>query len=179
MTISPLNQIGSYDTYFNYTFKASDKSEFSDTIENITEKNSNTVSKVNRDEGITFFGFNGDTDFARIYRAENYSSDNPIYVIEGSANGKEYKTSMNVKEINPNNASQVEMGILHTHLCLNGEIPKGFDSFHCGRYEKQSMYDKKDYLSYIKWLTDCQFSSNNMIMYSILNTQYKAYSKYC
>jgi len=181
LSISQINQfnpINSYGNYFSKTKKSS-KGSFAENIKNNIEENPDDDSKVNKDEGITFFGFNGDTDRATIYRAENYSDDNPVYVIEGVADGKEYKTYMNVNDVNPGNASQVEMGVLHTHLCLTGEIPK--DSlFNCSRYDKnQSMYDKKDYLSYIKWLTDCQFSSNNMIMYSILNTQYKAYLKYC
>ena len=154
------------------------ENSFTDSV-NKTEENSDNISKVNKDKGIALFGFNDDIDYVHIYRAENYSSDNPIYVIEGSVNGKKYTTYMNVNAINPRNASQAEMGVLHTHLCLTGEIPEGFDSFHCSRYENQSMYDKKDYLSYIKWLTDCQFSSHNMIIYSILNIRYKSYSKYC
>ncbi len=173
-------QSKNYDnSYFKSKSKEFTEASFTEDVKNNIDENSDNISKVNRDEGITFFGFNGDTDFARIYRAENYSSDNPVYVIEGSANGKKYTTYMNVNDVDPRNASLVEMGILHTHLCLTGEIPKGFDSFNCGYYKKVSMYDKKDYLSYMKWLTDCQLSSNNMIMYSILNTQYKAYSKYC
>lgn len=164
------------DSYFKSKSKELTETSFAENVKNNIEENSDNVLKVNRDEGITLFGFNGDTDYARVYRAEDYSADNPIYVIEGSADGKKYKTYMNVNDVNPRNASEVEMAVLHSHLMINGEIPKD-GLFHCDR--GKSMYDKKDQLSYIKWLTECQLSSNNMIMYSILKTQYEAYSKYC
>jgi len=161
--------------------KVSNENKFSDNIKNKTEKISDNVSKAADEGGIILLVVHSydKGDYADIRRSKNYSEDNPVYKVKGMANGKKYEKYVNINDINPKNASLVEMGILHTHLSLNGEIPDGLSRFHCSQEEGETMYDKRDYLSRIKWLTDCQFSSNNMIMYSILNTQYKAYLKYC
>lgn len=47
---------------------------------------------------------------ANVYRAEGFSKENPVYIVKGTdINGNDYERKINVKDINPNHCSYVEV----------------------------------------------------------------------
>lgn len=55
-----------------------------------------------------------------IYRADNYSEDNPIYVIKGlDKNGTPYEQEIDAGKINPNHCSYNEMMVLNIERAIH------------------------------------------------------------
>ncbi len=53
---------------------------------------------------------------ANVYRADDYSEDNPVYLVKGiDKNGKKYEQTVDVGKVNPNNCSYTEMLALNAH----------------------------------------------------------------
>ena len=53
---------------------------------------------------------------ANIYRADDYSEDNPLYLVKGTdKNGNEYEQTVDVSKVNPNSCSYTEMLALNAH----------------------------------------------------------------
>ena len=110
-----------------------------------------------------------------IYRSDNYSKDNPIYVIKGlDANGNAYEWEIDASKINPNQCSYNEMMVLnaetgHTSpsdylhsVAMRDKSGTGsyFEAANYIAYAKEVMSDMKTlgswdlYLSYDKWIND-------------------------
>ncbi|MCL1894374.1 MAG: hypothetical protein FWG02_09100 [Holophagaceae bacterium] len=51
-----------------------------------------------------------------VYRAEGFDEKNPIYIIRGIHEGKNYETILCINKINPNHASEIEIFALIFHL---------------------------------------------------------------
>lgn len=53
---------------------------------------------------------------ANVYKADNYSEDNPLYLVKGiDKNGNEYEQTVDVRKVNPNSCSYTEMLALNAH----------------------------------------------------------------
>ena len=53
---------------------------------------------------------------ANVYRADDYSEDNPVYLVKGTdKNGKEYEQTVDVSKVNPNSCSYTELLALNAH----------------------------------------------------------------
>ena len=53
---------------------------------------------------------------ANVYRADDYSEENPLYLIKGmDKNGNEYEQTVDVSKVNPNSCSYKEMLALNAH----------------------------------------------------------------
>ena len=53
---------------------------------------------------------------ANVYRADDYSEDNPLYIVKGmDKNGNEYEQTVDVSKVNPNSCSYTEMLALNAH----------------------------------------------------------------
>ena len=53
---------------------------------------------------------------ANVYRADDYSEDNPVYLIKGTdKNGNEYEQTVDVSKVNPNSCSYTELLALNAH----------------------------------------------------------------
>lgn len=110
-----------------------------------------------------------------IYKADNYSKSNPVYVIKGlDSDGNRFEQKINAQEINPNNCSYNEFMILnietgHTKPSdyLRAAVTRdkaGVSSFFDKRdfiaYAQFAMNDQKrlgnwtGYLMYDKWIND-------------------------
>lgn len=112
---------------------------------------------------------------ANVYRADNYSEDNPVYLVKGiDKNGKEYEQTVDVSKVNPDSCSYTEMLALNAHTgnrsdgnFLTMSILKdksGSASF----FEKagylsaayqlmsdmQTLGNREGYLRYDKWIHD-------------------------
>lgn len=110
-----------------------------------------------------------------IYKAENYSKDNPLYIIKGlDANGNEFEEMIDAGSINPNGCSYNELMVLN----LETEHTSPSDYLHAAvvrdKAGTDSYFDTADYaacieavmkdmktlgewdsyLSYDKWIQD-------------------------
>lgn len=111
---------------------------------------------------------------ASVYRADEYTEDNPIMLVVGvDSNGKKYEQKVNPKEVNPRNASYIEMVALSTYMCKAG-LTNGTEP---GVYAKD-YFSKEDYLSALEDLTLCQLSSKNMQAYQYLSKKLLAYKDF-
>ena len=53
---------------------------------------------------------------ANVYRADDYSEDNPVYLVKGmDKNGNGYEQTVDVSKVNPNSCSYTEMLALNAH----------------------------------------------------------------
>ena len=53
---------------------------------------------------------------ANVYRADDYSEDNPLYIVKGmDKNGNEYEQTVDVSKVSPNSCSYTEMLALNAH----------------------------------------------------------------
>ncbi len=53
---------------------------------------------------------------ANVYRADNYSEENPLYIVKGmDKNGNEYEQTVDVSKVSPNSCSYTEMLALNAH----------------------------------------------------------------
>lgn len=53
---------------------------------------------------------------ANVYRADDYSKDNPVYLVKGiDKSGNEYEQTVDVSKVNPNRCSYTEMLALNAH----------------------------------------------------------------
>lgn len=112
---------------------------------------------------------------ANIYRADEYSADNPFYIVKGiDQNGNKYEQIVDVRKINPNNCSYTEMLVLNVHTghtlgsdflkmarikekAGNSSYTEKLDYMQIARVlmnEMKMVRCQKDYLSYDKWLRD-------------------------
>lgn len=108
-----------------------------------------------------------------IYKADNYSEDNPIYLLKGlDADGNAFEQEVDASKINPNNCSYNELMVLNVetgHTSPSDYLhsvatrdKSGTDSFfetsNYIEYAKEAMNDMKtagswdSYLSYDKWI---------------------------
>ncbi len=112
---------------------------------------------------------------ANVYRADNYSEENPLYLIKGTdKNGNEYEQTVDVSKVNPNSCSYTEMLALNAHTgnksdsnFLSMAIMKdkaGTASYHekadwlSAAYalmdEMKTLGNWDGYLRYGKWIND-------------------------
>jgi hypothetical protein len=108
-----------------------------------------------------------------IYKAENYSADNPLYLIKGlDANGNEFEQEIDASKINPSRCSYNELMVLnletgHTSpsdylhaVAVRDKAGTGsyFEKADYLAYAQAAMKDQKtmgnwaSYLSYDKWI---------------------------
>jgi hypothetical protein len=57
-----------------------------------------------------------------VTKAKDYSEENPTYVVSGKYKGESYETVVNANDVNPGDASSIEMSALMAHLKEKGVI---------------------------------------------------------
>lgn len=85
---------------------------------------------------------------ANIYRAEQYTKDNPIYVVKGlDANGREFSYEVDAAKINPNRCSYNELMVLNVET--GGNTPENYLHAVAMRDKAgvSSYFEQADYLS--------------------------------
>lgn len=108
-----------------------------------------------------------------IYKADNYSEDNPIYLLKGlDAKGNAFEQEVDASKINPNNCSYNELMVLNVetgHTSPSDTLhavavrdksgtDSYFDATNYMAFAKEVMNDMKtmgswdSYLSYDKWI---------------------------
>lgn len=110
---------------------------------------------------------------ANVYKAENYTEDNPVYIVKGrDINGNDYEQEINVNDINPNKCSYIEVlawsvhtgnGTPENYLKLSrmreeAKEASFLDAIDFAKIVNKLMEEMKkvgalsDYLEYKKWL---------------------------
>lgn len=114
-----------------------------------------------------------------IYRADNYSEDNPIYIIRGlDAEGNEFEKEIDAGKINPNNCSYNELMVLNVET--GHTSPK--DIIHAvaarDKANIKSYFDQKDYISYANEVMKDYKTLGNWDSYLAINKWIKSIMDY-
>lgn len=88
-----------------------------------------------------------------VYRAEDFSEENPIYIVKGTdGNGNEYEEKIDVSKVNPNNCSYKEMLVLGIHTGKKSDSLFFSMSILKDKAASASYSDKADYMSMLSEL---------------------------
>lgn len=101
-----------------------------------------------------------------IYRADDYSRENPVYRIVGlDAEGNEFRKEIDASKINPSHCSYNELMVLNVE---NGHTSDR-DRLHAAvvrdKAQADSFFDRKNYLMYIQKVMDEQKLMGNWASY--------------
>ncbi len=151
MSIGILNGIGA-NTYLQTenTAKGGKIEEgFSDKVMKCVGAGGQTVSMCS--DALMSYASPQTGESINIYKAENYSADNPLYIIKGlDANGNEFEQEIDAGKINPNLCSYNELMVLN--LETGHTSPK--DYLHAvavrDKAGADSYFEKKNYIAYAK-----------------------------
>ena len=92
---------------------------------------------------------------ANVYRADDYSEDNPVYLVKGmDKNGNEYEQTVDVSKVNPNSCSYTEMLALNAHTGNRSDSNFLSMAIMKDKAGTASYHEKADYLSAASALMD-------------------------
>ena len=92
---------------------------------------------------------------ANVYKAEDYSEDNPVYLVKGmDKNGNEYEQAVDVSKVNPNSCSYTEMLALNAHTRNKSDSNFLSMAIMKDKAGTASYHEKADYLSAVSALMD-------------------------
>jgi hypothetical protein len=57
-----------------------------------------------------------------VFRVDDFNEGDPVYIVKGIHNGQNYEIVVNIHDLIPNNASEIEITALLTHLREDGII---------------------------------------------------------
>lgn len=113
-----------------------------------------------------------------VYKAENYSVEEPWMYVKGmDTDGNYYEQKVNVKEVNPRNASFTEIQALNSYLELQGKLKTQSLSF----FPRENNDDlvKRDYMSLLEDWRDMQKSVGNWAGYKKFSDVCNAFASFC
>ena len=85
---------------------------------------------------------------ANVYRADDYSEDNPVYLVKGTdKNGNKYEQTVDVSKVNPNSCSYTEMLALNAHTGNKSDSNFMTMSILKDKMDSASYHEKADYMS--------------------------------
>lgn len=120
-----------------------------------------------------------------VFEADDFSKENPIYTVKHwDENGVESEYTIDPREVDPENASYVEMAAYATYLDTTEQTKDAFGNFLSainGVNEESAadvmdMIDKKDFLSMIYGYMQMQYDANNLESYLSLKSLYDCMS---
>lgn len=92
---------------------------------------------------------------ANVYRADDYSEENPFYIVKGmDKNGNEYEQTVDVSKVNPNSCSYTEMLALNAHTGNTSDSNFLSMAIMKDKAGTASYHEKADYLSAVYALMD-------------------------
>lgn len=149
MCIGMLNGMGTNPySHTNNTAKTEKTNgEFSDAVMTCTAVGSQEVLLCS--DALMSYASPQTGESVNIYKAENYSADNPLYIIKGlDANGNEFEQEIDASKINPNRCSYNELMVLN--LETGHTSPSDFLHAVVVRNKAgvDSYFDKTDYIAY-------------------------------
>ena len=127
----------------------------------------------NSGNALTAMGFPDGTS-ASVFKADDYNPADPEYRVRyWDKEGNYTDTMVKVNDIDPQNASYLEMLAYTTHSDVEGLTKNAFGNFINAAggvnadtsYDSDSINEKKDYMSMVKELMQLQYDSNNLSGY--------------
>ena len=112
-----------------------------------------------------------DGSSASVYKAESYSAANPEYKVKyWSEDGEEKEYIVNPKEVDPENASYIEMLAYTTYADVNRYTQNGFNDFTIAAngvnqditYDAENIDTKYNFKSLVKEMMQLQYDANNL-----------------
>jgi len=122
---------------------------------------------------LTSVGYS-DGSSVSVFKAEDYTDSNPKYMVKRwGKNGEETEYFVNPTQVNPENASYIDMLAYSTYLDLTGQTKNGFGDFLAAArgvngdltYDAESMNTKMDFKSLVKEFMQAQYDAGNLIGY--------------
>lgn len=126
-----------------------------------------------KESALTSVGF-PDGGSVSVFKADGYSEENPQYtVIHWDENGEEKKYNINLRQVNPENASYLEMLAYSTYLDISGQTQNAFGDFINAaggvngdlKYDATNINIKMDFKTLVKEFMQSQYSSGNLTGY--------------
>lgn len=106
-----------------------------------------------------------------IYRAEGYSKNNPVYIVKGlDSQGKEFEQQINAGTIDANRCSYNELLVLNLETGHASDRDRLYAAMTRDKAGANSIFEKRDYLSYIQSVMQDQKNLGNMASYWALDT---------
>ncbi len=111
---------------------------------------------------------------ASVFRSEQYSADAPGYLVKyWDGSGKEQKTEIKPTEVDPSNASYLEMLAYSAYADENGFAPDAFHNFNYAvldsdgnmNYDADNIHSKNNFKALIADYMDMQYQANNYAGY--------------
>lgn len=111
---------------------------------------------------------------ASVFRSERYSPDAPSYLVKyWDGVGNEQNTEVNPKEVDPENASYLEMLAYSTYADESGYAPDAFHNFNFAtldsngnmNFDAESIHSPNDFKALIADFMDMQYKANNHASY--------------
>lgn len=127
----------------------------------------------NGDKALTAVGFPNGTS-ASVYKADNYSDANPEYRVRHWGKSGDYTdTNVKINDVDPGNASYVEMLAYATYSDAQGYTSDAFGDFMAAAggvngditYDESNVNLKKDFMNMVKEFMQMQYDSNNLAGY--------------
>lgn len=103
---------------------------------------------------------------ASVFKSVNYSADNPVMLVKGTdGNGKPFEVEVNINNINPKNASFVEMFALDGYFAAHGQssgATRAGAAAMSGATGRNNAFTQFDFVSPLKELLETQKFHNNL-----------------
>ncbi len=164
--------IGSYNNAQQYVRSTPNQNGY-----NIQKSTSTNITLCLHDEegnkAINCVGFpNGGS--ASVFKSDTYTEDNPQYVVKyWDGSGEEQEKIVNPKEVNPSNASYLEMLAYSAYLDEQGYTTNAFSDFTMSamgtdvsvNYDETNINEKVDFKIMVKKFMDMQYNAGNLAAY--------------
>ena len=115
-----------------------------------------------------------DGSSASVFRAEGYTDGNPQYMVKHwGKNGEETEYFVNPTQVNPENASYIDMLAYSTYLDVTGQTKNAFGDFLTASggvngdltYDAENINTKMDFKSLVKEFMQAQYDAGNLAGY--------------
>ena len=150
------------DTYYRHTNSRTGRyAESQAAAQNVTQ--ADTIN-LNWSDGAIFASGTPDGQSFSIYKADGYSTENPLMLIKGiDKNGEAYEQQVNPLTVDPTNASFAEIMAVNAYFVDIGELNVN----DMGAFERPSDDDleKADYLTALRQWRDTQYDAGNIVGY--------------
>ena len=178
MSISGINNYN-YSNYYAGAKRTTAKAGGMNSVfpSSISSESSNiTLHMSDAEDGenaMTAMGFPDGTS-ASVFQADDYNPADPEYRVRyWDKEGNYTDTNVKINDIDPQNASYLEMLAYTTYSDVEGLTKNAFGDFMSAAggvngdisYDADSINEKKDYMSMVKELMQLQYDSNNLSGY--------------
>ena len=103
-----------------------------------------------------------------VFKADDFSSDNPVVFVKGHNNGKPFSAEININDINLENASLVELIALEGYLIANGKPRQIMTAMFMANKELNNICvfnEKFNFIALLQDITEKQHSYGNWATY--------------